>query len=147
MNTNSYLRLLLRVLADDSTEVTENIGNEDAQTSFALLRGKNLCDEVGGLLEVLDDRERRIIFQRFALNGGKSKTLEEVAQKFGFTQKRIRQLQNIALAKLRSRVQSDPTLRRILVVFSTGLVLRIKGQPFLLKPIRGGGGTVSIPQE
>jgi RNA polymerase primary sigma factor len=144
MNTNSYLRLLLRVLADDSTEVTENNGNKDAQTSFALLRGKNLCDEVGSLLEVLDDRERKIIFQRFALNGGKSKTLEELAQKFGFTQKRIRQLQNIALAKLRSRIQSDPTLRRILVVFVTRLVLRIKGQPFLLKPIRGRGGRVSI---
>jgi hypothetical protein len=40
-----------------------------------------------------------------------------------------------ALAKLRSRIQSDPTLHRILVVFVTGLVLRIKGQPFLVKPI------------
>jgi hypothetical protein len=29
-----------------------------------------------------------------------------------------------ALAKLRSRIQSDPTLHRILVVFVTGLVLR-----------------------
>src|ERR1700736_6786161 len=135
MNTNSYLRLLLIVLADLSTEVSEIVGNEDARTPFAVLRGKNLRDEVSKLLEVLDDRERKIIFQRFALDGGKSKTLEQVAKKFGFTRKRIRQLQNIALAKLRSRTQSDPTLRRILVVFVTGLVLRIKAQPFLVKPI------------
>jgi DNA-binding CsgD family transcriptional regulator len=135
MNTNSYLRLLLIVLADVSTEVSEIVGNEDTQTPFAVLKSKNLRDEVSKLLEVLDDRERKIIFQRFALDGGKSKTLQEVAEKFGFTRKRIRQLQNIALAKLRSRIRSDPTLHRILVVSLTGLVLRINGQPFLVKPI------------
>ena len=135
MNTNSYLRLLLMVLADVSAEVSEIVGNEDAQTPFAVLRGKNLHEEVSKLLEVLDDRERRIISQRFALDGGKSKTLQEVAEKFGFTRKRIRQLQNIALAKLRSRIRSDPAFHRILVVFLTGLVLRINEQPFLVKPI------------
>jgi RNA polymerase primary sigma factor len=78
-----------------------------------LLKGKNLHDEVGDLLDVPDDRERKIIFQRFALDGGKPKTLEEVGKKFGVTRDRIRQLQNIALAKLRSRIQSDPALHRI----------------------------------
>src|SRR6202163_1262190 len=92
MNTNSYLRLLLMVLAD-----------EDAQTPFELLRDKNLRDEVSDLLEVFDDRERKIIFQRFGLDGGKPKTLEEVGKKFAVTRERTRQLQNIALAKLRSR--------------------------------------------
>src|SRR5258708_18141538 len=135
MNTNPYLRLLLIVLAGGSTEVSDIFGNEDAQTPFALLRDKDLRDEVSNLLEVLDDRERKIIFQRFALDGGKSKTLEEVAQKFGFTRKRIRQLQSIALVKLRLRIQSYRTLHRILVVFVMGLVLRIKEQPFLVKPI------------
>src|SRR5271168_2161091 len=86
---------------DDSTEFGEIVGDEDAQTPFELLRDKNLRDEVGGLLDVLDDRERKIIFQRFGLDGGKPKTLEEVGKKFGVTRERIRQLQNIALAKLR----------------------------------------------
>ena len=66
-----------------------------------MLRDKNLRDQLSDLLEVLDDRERKIIFQRFGLNGGKPKTLEEVGKKFGVTRERIRQLQNIALAKLR----------------------------------------------
>jgi hypothetical protein len=43
MNTNSYLRLLLMVLADDSTEFNKIVGDEDAQTPFALLRDKNLA--------------------------------------------------------------------------------------------------------
>src|SRR6202050_1561638 len=50
---------------DDSTEFGEIVGDEDAQTPFELLRDKNLRDEVSELLEVLDDRERKIIFQRF----------------------------------------------------------------------------------
>src|SRR4030088_2191314 len=61
---------------DDSTEFGEIVGDEDAQTPFELLRDKNLRNEVGGLLDVLDDREKKIIFQRFGLDGGKPKTLE-----------------------------------------------------------------------
>jgi RNA polymerase primary sigma factor len=66
-----------------------------------LLRDKNLRDEVSDLLDVLDDRERKVIFQQFGLDGAQPKTLEEVGKKFGVTRERISQLQNIALAKLR----------------------------------------------
>jgi RNA polymerase primary sigma factor len=86
---------------DDSTEFGEIVGDEYAQTPFELLRDKNLRNELGGLLDVLDDREKKIVFQRFGLDGGKPKTLEEVGKRFGVTRERIRQLQNIALSKLR----------------------------------------------
>jgi RNA polymerase primary sigma factor len=86
---------------DDSTEFGEVIGDEEAQTPFELLRDKNLLHEMDGLLDVLDKREMRIISQRFGLDGGKPKTLETVAKNFGITRERIRQLQNIALTKLR----------------------------------------------
>ena len=86
---------------DDSTEFGEMIGDEDAETPFELLRDKNLLREMDGLLEVLDQREKRIISQRFGLSGGKPKTLEDIGKNFGVTRERIRQLQNVALAKLR----------------------------------------------
>jgi RNA polymerase primary sigma factor len=86
---------------NDSTEFAEVIGDDEAQTPFELLRDKNLLGEVEGLLEVLDSRERKIISQRFGLDGGKPKTLEDVGEDFGITRERIRQIQNIALAKLR----------------------------------------------
>jgi RNA polymerase primary sigma factor len=95
---------------DDSTEFGEIVGDEDARTPFELLRDKNLRDGVSELLELLDDRERRIIFQRFGLDGGKPKTLEEVGQKFGVTRERIRQLQNTALAKLRRALSKKETV-------------------------------------
>jgi RNA polymerase primary sigma factor len=94
---------------DDSTEFGETVGDEDAQTPFELLRDKNLRDELSDLLEVLDDRERKIIFQRFGFDGDKPKTLEEVGKKFGVTRERIRQLQNIALANLRRALGKKET--------------------------------------
>ena len=89
------------IVDNDSTEFGDMIGDDEAQTPFELLRDKNLLGEVEGLLEVLDPRERKIISQRFGLDGGKAKTLEDVGKDFGITRERIRQLQNIALAKLR----------------------------------------------
>ena len=86
---------------DDSTKFGEMIGDEDAQTPFELLRDKNLRGEVDSLIQALDDREKKIISQRFGLDGGQPKTLEDVSKDFGVTRERIRQLQNIALAKLR----------------------------------------------
>jgi len=99
---------------DDSTEFGEIVGDEDAQTPFELFRDKNMRDELSELLAVLDDREREIIFKRFGLDGGKPKTLEEVGKKFGVTRERIRQLQNIALAKLRRAFakREKPIVRR-----------------------------------
>ena len=86
------------------------IGDEETQTPFELLRDKNLRNEMDGLLEVLDDREKKIISQRFGLDGGRPKTLENVAKNFGITRERIRQLQNIALAKLRRALSKKEDL-------------------------------------
>jgi RNA polymerase primary sigma factor len=86
---------------DDSTEFGAVIEDDEAQTPFELLRNKNLLGEVDGLIAVLDAREKKIISQRFGLDGGKPKTLEDVGKNLGVTRERIRQLQNVALAKLR----------------------------------------------
>jgi RNA polymerase primary sigma factor len=86
---------------DDSIEFGETVGDETAQTPFEMLRDKNLLGEVDDLIGVLDNREKKIIFQRFGLDGGEPKTLEDVGKDFGVTRERIRQLQNAALAKLR----------------------------------------------
>jgi RNA polymerase primary sigma factor len=99
---------------DDSTEFGEIVGDEDAQTPFESFRDKNMRDELSELLEVLDDRERKIILMRFGLDDGKPKILEEIGKKFGVTRERIRQLQNIALAKLRRALakREKPIVRR-----------------------------------
>jgi len=86
---------------NDLTEFGESVADEEAQTPFELLRDKSLRDEVDNVLKVLDAREKKIVFQRFGLDGGKPRTLEEVGKKLGVTRERIRQVQNVALSKLR----------------------------------------------
>ena len=98
---------------DDSTEFGEIVGDEDAQTPFEVFRDENMRDELSELLEVLDDRERTIISRRFGLDDGKPKTLRRSWKEIRMTQRAIRQLQNIALAKLRRAFarEADRTAR------------------------------------
>ena len=86
---------------EDSTEFGELVGDVAAVDPFESLSDKNMQVEVGELLGQLDDREKKIINARFGLDGSDPITLEEVGDKFGVTRERIRQLQNIALGKLR----------------------------------------------
>ena len=85
----------------EATEYGEVIGDERAVNPLDMLADKNIHAELDGLLDVLDERERRIIDKRFGLNGRKALTLEEVGREFGVTRERIRQLQNSALTKMR----------------------------------------------
>ena len=86
---------------EDGTQFGEIVGDDNAVDPAENLSDKNMQEEVADLLRVLDERERKIIMSRFGLDGGSTRTLEEVGERFGVTRERIRQLQNIALAKLR----------------------------------------------
>jgi RNA polymerase primary sigma factor len=56
------------------------------------------------LVGTLNGREQRILRERFALDGGDSKTLDKIGEEFGLTRERIRQLESAALKKLRERL-------------------------------------------
>ena len=86
---------------DDATEFSEIVGDDAALTPFELLRDKTLRQEVRDILEELEPREAEILTLRFGLDGSKPRTLEEVGRKFKVTRERVRQIQNIALTKLR----------------------------------------------
>ena len=100
-----------KINADDDTAFGDLVSDERAEDPFAALRDKDLREEVGDLLDVLEPRERKIISFRFGLGGGKERTLEEVGRKFGVTRERIRQLQNIALLKMRKALRKREELK------------------------------------
>ncbi|MFM8788402.1 MAG: RNA polymerase sigma factor RpoD/SigA [Chthoniobacterales bacterium] len=100
-----------KISADDETPFGDLVGDERAEDPFATLRDKDLRDEIVDLLDVLDARERKIISYRFGLDGGRERTLEEVGKKFGVTRERIRQLQNIALLKMRKALRRREELK------------------------------------
>jgi RNA polymerase primary sigma factor len=86
---------------DDATEFGELVGDEAALTPFELLRDRTMQQEVRNVIGELDEREATILTLRFGLDGKKPKTLEEVGKQFGVTRERVRQIQNIAITKLR----------------------------------------------
>ena len=47
------------------------------------------------------ERERRVVELRYGLDGGEARTLEAVADEFGLSRERIRQIEAKALRKLR----------------------------------------------
>ena len=86
---------------DESVEFGEVIADEEAQTSYEWLRDRDLQVHLKSALQLLDDREKKIVLERFGLDGGQPKTLEQIGQGIGVTRERIRQLQTRALSKLR----------------------------------------------
>lgn len=59
------------------------------------------------LLKALDKREEEIIKKRFGIDNDEPKTLEQIGKTLGFSKERIRQLENIAIQKLRKVEQVE----------------------------------------
>ncbi len=57
--------------------------------------------DVKRLLSRLDKREREILTRRFGIGNEEPKTLEQIGNDLGFSKERIRQIENIAIQKLR----------------------------------------------
>lgn len=60
-----------------------------------------LKDDISRLICTLNSREQAVIRMRFGLDDGKTKTLEEIGNRFSVTRERIRQVEARALHKLR----------------------------------------------
>lgn len=86
---------------EDDTSLGEMVGDESSSNPFELLRDKAIRRELSSMLEQLEQREADIIRLRFGLDGGTEKTLEEVGAMFDITRERVRQLQNLAITKMR----------------------------------------------
>ena len=90
---------------DDSNSFSEIVQDESAATPYEDLEEKTVTKMLGELVKTLDQREATILRFRFGLDGGNERTLEEVGEKFGVTRERVRQIQNIALRKLRRMIE------------------------------------------
>lgn len=60
-----------------------------------------LKEQIATVLDSLTGRERRVLQLRFGLDDGRARTLEEVGLEFNVTRERIRQIEGVALRKLR----------------------------------------------
>jgi RNA polymerase sigma factor (sigma-70 family) len=86
---------------DGDAELGDFVEDRNAVAPFDHAATSLLPGEIAKVLSVLDERERTILTLRFGLDGGGERTLEEVAEHFGLTRERIRQIEARAMSKLR----------------------------------------------
>lgn len=77
-----------------------------ADQSAPLATSVNLADVIEEMFMVLTHKEKDVIVQRFSLDNRPRRTLESIGQQFSVTRERIRQIEKIALGKLRRTVQT-----------------------------------------
>lgn len=100
---------------DEFSELADIIPDENADDPFETLSRDDFYEVLQEVLHILDDRERAIIMFRFAIGNEDEQhlTLEEIGKKFKVTRERIRQIQNIALAKLKRALQIKDKIKSL----------------------------------
>ena len=62
-------------------------------------------EAASAMLETLTPREREVLRLRYGLTGEDDHTLEQIGRSFALSRERIRQIEAIALTKLRRMIQ------------------------------------------
>ena len=97
---------------DDATSsLGELVADPNAVSPYEGLREENRIADLHGMVASLDAREAEIIKLRFGLEGREELTLEEVGERFRITRERVRQLEYLALKKLRRAMVRHETIR------------------------------------
>jgi RNA polymerase primary sigma factor len=95
----------------DSATFGDLVGDENAVSPYEGLRAKDRTDDLHDMIGSLDRREAEILRLRFGLEGREELTLEEVGKRFHVTRERIRQLEYLALAKMRRALAKHESIR------------------------------------
>ncbi|MBR90161.1 MAG: RNA polymerase subunit sigma [Verrucomicrobiales bacterium] len=89
----------------DSDTLGDLVEDSHVHNPYEELEEKTINAMLHQLLDTLSEREAEILKYRFGIGGGDVKTLEEVGEQFGVTRERVRQVQNIALARMRRMIE------------------------------------------
>ena len=91
---------------DESNRVDEVVADPNAALPFDRLVKETDTALVQEVLTTLTPRESAILSLRFGLQDGNQRSLEEVGEHFDLTRERIRQIQELALKKLRAKMEA-----------------------------------------
>lgn len=79
--------------------------NTDSPSTDNVLDQESLRTEIGRVLDVLNDREQKVIKAFFGI-GMQEMTLEEIGDKYNLTRERVRQIKEKAIRRLRYNTKS-----------------------------------------
>lgn len=93
---------------DGDSELMDFISSDQSSDPvYEETQNRILSDTVREVLEKLDSRESYIIQERFGLNGRTAKTLEEIGYDLGLTRERVRQIESVAMKKLKTSAKAS----------------------------------------
>ncbi len=92
--------------ADNRTALAETLEDPGIQTPADIASQHLLGEELHRALSQLTARERSVVILRYGIGDGRSRTLLEVGKELGISRERVRQLEMVALAKLRGAAGS-----------------------------------------
>lgn len=93
-------------VGDDDANALKDLVADDRQTTpYRQLEDKTVREMLERMIVTLDTREQSILRQRFGYDGGDGLTLEEIGHQYGVTRERIRQIESVALRKLRRMIE------------------------------------------
>ena len=95
------------VSLDGTAELIDLIEDDSAHAPDVQIGEALKNERIQKLLAKLDDRERRILTLRFGLGDADPQTLEEVAHVFEITRERVRQIESVALKKIRLQLMHE----------------------------------------
>jgi len=95
------LSLETNIHHDEDTTLLEFIEDENSTRPDEYTFNNELSEKIKILLSTLSSREEKVIRLRFGIGEKEACTLEEVGQKFGVSKERIRQIESMALRKLK----------------------------------------------
>ncbi len=102
MDASQHAIALERPVGDDGdSEFGDFIEDQDTPEPAEATAHHLLQETIEEVLSELTPRQAHILRLRFGLGGGEQHTLEEIANKFGLSRERIRQLEKEALRRLR----------------------------------------------
>ncbi len=111
MISRDTVSLEMPVGSDGNSELRDLIADDEAPSPMDSVVCEDLSETVMRALETLNPREQRIIRMRFGIGEKETHTLAEIGREFGLSRERIRQLQALALRKLRN-AHGDSALKQ-----------------------------------
>ena len=90
---------------DDESSLLDVIPNDAIPSTDKSLVEESLRAEIGRVLDILEDREKKVIEAYFGINQ-REMTLEEIGSKYGLTRERVRQIKEKAIRRLRQQTNS-----------------------------------------
>lgn len=92
---------------DDEADMSDIIPDENQETPEEAMRKLATKEAIYEVLGTLSEREQLVIKMRFGLEDGVGHTLEDIGKALGVTRERARQIESIAMRKLRNPIRAN----------------------------------------